>query len=206
MKTKRILILYAGLMICGCRNNATIIPVGFLSDYSKLEQVSATSYRYIATGNRLKQYSKFLVDPVVLDWHEGSRIPGQLEAGKVTQAEMVELGNYLHRAVVSSLAERYPIVQQAGPGVAKVRVALTDVQSATPRLGDNPRVGAGTGQAAMEAEVLDSVTGEQIGAIMEISRGGSYGLRILEDWSQPKAVMKQWARRFRRYLDDAHAR
>jgi hypothetical protein len=83
---------------------------------------------------------------------------------------------------------------------------LTDVQSATPRLGDNPRVGAGTGQAAMEAEVLDSVTGEQIGAIMEISRGGSYGLRILEDWSQPKAVMKQWARRFRRYLDDAHAR
>ncbi len=204
MRRSQLFILLGSVVVFGCRSQDAVSPVGFLSDYSKLERVSPAHYRYVAPDNPLARYSSFIVDSVALDWHEGSRIPRQLDAGKVTHAEMEDLAAYLRRAVISALAEEYAIAQQPAPGVARIRMALTDVQSATPRLGDDPRRGAGLGRAAMEAEILDSVTGEQIGAIVIISRGGSHGLTVLKDWSQPKVVMKQWATQFREYLDDAH--
>ena len=59
------------------------------------------------------------------------------------------------------------------------------------------------GSVSMETELLDSISGEQIVALMESQKKGVpfYGY---EPWSGAKAVMDDWARRFYNRLEEAH--
>lgn len=90
MRKRQIFLLCVGFMMYGGKCGDTLTPVGFFSDYSKLEHASPASYRCIVPGSPLKRYSNFSIGPVALDWHEGSRVPEQLDARKVTHAELVE--------------------------------------------------------------------------------------------------------------------
>ncbi len=56
----------------------------------------------------------------------------------------------------------------------------------------------------MEGEMLDSLTGEQIGAVIQSSQGGRISLQGYKKWSSAEAVIKEWAARFRKRLDEAH--
>jgi hypothetical protein len=64
--------------------------------------------------------------------------------------------------------------------------------------------GLGIGGASMEAELLDSQTGEQIGAIIEGRKGSQVSLAGLKEWGDAKAIMDDWAKGFRKRLDEAH--
>jgi len=49
-------------LFCGCEEEQQA-KTGFLSDYSRLQVVSDDSLRYVPQS-KLKQYSKFIIDPV----------------------------------------------------------------------------------------------------------------------------------------------
>jgi hypothetical protein len=66
-------------------------------------------------------------------------------------------------------------------------------------------IGIGLGGASMEAEVVDSLTGEQIGAVIESQKGKRLSLKGLSKWGDAKAVMNGWAKRFKERLDEAHS-
>lgn len=86
-------------------------------------------------------------------------------------------------------------------------IAVTDIESSTPALNVLPQTrlsGTGLGGASMEAELLDSQTGEQIGALVEGQKGSRVSLAGLEKWGDAKSVMDDWAERFRKRLDEAH--
>ena len=90
-----------------------------------------------------------------------------------------------------------------------MRIALTDVQKSTWWANLHPGTkltGAGTGQAAMEGELLDSVTGEQIAALVESQRGSQFELDTFSEYDDARDVMDDWASRFRQRLDEAHGR
>jgi hypothetical protein len=55
----------------------------------------------------------------------------------------------------------------------------------------------------MEMELLDSITGQQIAALVESQRKG-VPFSGLYPWSGVKAVMDDWARRFYNRLEEAH--
>lgn len=175
---------------------------GFLSDYSKLEAQSDVSSRYLAPGNRLAGYSKFIIDPVVTHFHTGSKA-----AGKLKEEDLRDLRNYMHEALVKAIEDRYKIVFRPGPGVARFRAALTDlkksgiVQNVLPI---GKAIGSGLGGASLEAELLDSQTGEQIGALVESQLGERLSLDGYSTWGDAKAIMDSWAARFRKRLDEAH--
>jgi hypothetical protein len=83
--------------------------------------------------------------------------------------------------------------------VARIRVALTDIKE-TGALNILPQaslLGAGIGGAAMEAEVVDSLTGRQIGAVVESRKGSRVPFSNLGDWGTAKGVMDYWANRFK---------
>ena len=97
----------------------------------------------------------------------------------------------------------------AGPGTARLRVGITDVDDTIGVLNISiytKITGAGLGGAAFEGEVVDSMTGEQIAAV---SRWGS-GSRILRagytHTGDAKILMDRWAKNMRKRLDDAHGR
>ena len=59
----------------------------------------------------------------------------------------------------------------------------------------------GIGSASMEAEILDSVSNERIGAAIDKDPGGKMDVGKL---SPAKAAFKFWAKRLRAFLDDVH--
>ncbi|MCP4260879.1 MAG: DUF3313 domain-containing protein [Planctomycetes bacterium] len=176
---------------------------GFLSNYSRLEAISDTSLRYINPKNTLGNYSKFIIDPVDVHFHS------KVKDTDISSKELAELRQYMYAAIHNAVLDHYNVVRQPGSGVAKIRIALTDIEQSSPVLNAIPHtmlVGAGLGGASMEAEVVDSVTGEQIAAVVQSQKGKKLSLEGLSKWGNAKAVMDGWAQSFTERLDEARIR
>ncbi len=190
-------------VVAGC---ATIQDPGrtdFLSDYSKLEEIDENHLVY-DSGN-LGDYSKFIIDPVVMLYHQPE------EKRIFTDKELEDLRTYFETKVREALIkdDGYQIVEEVGAGTAKLRIGITGVDDTIGALNISiytKITGAGLGGASMEGEIVDSMTGEQIGAAI---RWGS-GSRILRagftHTGDAKIVMNRWAKDLRDRIDGAHGR
>jgi hypothetical protein len=206
--TKVLLVLAVGMTLiqCGCGAQRTQ-RTGFLSDYSKLKPYSDVSYRNIPSQATIRRYSKFIIDPVVVHFHIGSKAIEERTKGKIAEQDITDLKNYMHDAIVKAISDRYGIAYRPGPGVARVRIAVTDLKKANVLMNIHPGsklLGSGLGGASLEAEWLDSQTGEQIAALLESQLGDRLSLDGLSEWGDAKAIMDDWAQRFRKRLDEAH--
>ena len=176
---------------------------GFLSDYSRLREVSNENYRYV-DERAVDKYSSFIVDEVKVHFFTGASAVKAKSEGKVTAQDLKDLTNYFHSAIVKAISDSgRKVVYQTGPGVARIRVALTDIKetSALNVLPQASLLGAGIGGAAMEAEVIDSVTGKQIGAVVEARKGSRVPFSNLGDWGTAKGVMDHWANQLKERLE-----
>ena len=93
------------------------------------------------------------------------------------------------------------------PGVARIRIAVTDIKKGTPALNVLPQTkltGLGLGGASMEAELVDAKTGAQIAGVVQTGRGSVVSLSGLSSSGDAKAVMQGWVKRFQKTLDEAH--
>jgi len=87
-------------------------------------------------------------------------------------------------------------VSQPDVGVARVRVALTEINDTKWYLNLHPATkvtGAGMGGAAMESEIVDSVTGEQLAAVVQARHASQFRLNAFSTISDVKNVIDQWA-------------
>ena len=123
-KISLLMILAIGILViqCGCTAQRAQ-RTGFLSDYSQLKPYSDVSYRNAPSRETISRYSKFIIEPVVVHFHTGS-------GGNISAQEITDLKNYMHDAIVNAISDRYKIVYRPAPGVARVRIALTDLKKA----------------------------------------------------------------------------
>jgi hypothetical protein len=205
MKTTKVLMIVAiGLLVvqCGCGGGG-LEETGFLSDYSKLSKESSHVMKYM-NETALDGYSSFIVDKVNLHMHSKSKVRKELKKGDVTDQEVKDLTNYMHSAIVKAVKDAgKKVVYQPGPGVVRIRVALTDIEkssivSAVPQAS---LVGAGIGGASMEAEMVDSQTGEQIGAVVQSKDGSRLPFTNLGEWTTVKKVIDKWAKTLQEKLE-----
>jgi hypothetical protein len=200
-RTALLTVLALGLMVmfCGCSAQMGG-KTGFLSDYSRLKVYSDVSYRYV--GPNIGRYSKFMVDPVKTHFHTGSK------ASEIPEETLGDLRNYMYVAVVNAVSERYPITHWPGPGIARIRIAITDLKKSKILQNIHPAsklMGSGLGGASIEMEVIDSETGLQLGAGVESQLGNRFSLDGVSTWGDAKSVMDDWAKRIRARLDEARA-
>ena len=180
-------------MTAACTKQAK--KTGFLSDYSRLE-AKDKSLQYIDM-KRLGEYSRFIVEPVVV---RGMDV-------KLDTKTRTDLANYMHNAILDAVRDPYIIVSRPSAGIARVRVAITDIEKSSPVLNIIPQTklsGVGLGGASMEGEVIDSMSNEQIAAVNQTQKGKRLSLAGIKKWGDAKAVMDDWAKRFRKRLDEAH--
>jgi Protein of unknown function (DUF3313) len=189
------LCLLAVLGACASRPEAK--PSGFLSDYSRLEKVDAHRMWYVSP--RLAEYDSFIVDPVVF------RAPPET----LTPEQRAEVAEYFHRRVEDLLKDRGLAVTSAPhEGIARVSFALTDIARSTWWMKIHPGMrasGAGTGGAAMEAEIVDSVTGEQLLAAVQSSFGQQFDITAFSTAADVKSAIDKWAVQAGKRFDEVRA-
>jgi len=190
-------------MAAGCATVQDPGQKGFLSDYSKLEEIEENHLVY--DSGKFGNYSKFIIEPIVMLYRQPE------EKRVFDDEELEKLQEHFATKVREALTKNdgYQVVDVPGAGVARLHIGITDVDDTIGALNISiytKITGAGLGGAAMEGEWVDSVTGEQIGAVI---RWGS-GSRILRagftHTGDAKIVIDRWAKDLRKRIDEAHGR
>ena len=192
MKRASLLILFAICFMpifCGCEStssSAGLRHAGFLSDYSKLVRISDTSSRYINPNIDMKVYRRFIVDPVkvLFQYGTGSDVK--------TWEDVEKLRAYMRDVIVYAIPD-YVEAVAPGPGVARIRAAMTNVKKAS---------AFSMSSVSVEIEFIDSQTGEQIAALVETQqKGGALGEYY--NWENAKKIMDEWGARLRERYNEA---
>jgi hypothetical protein len=133
-------------------------------------------------------------------FHSDSKSKGQLR-----QEQISDLTNYMHTNIISAILDSgNNVVYKPGAGVARIRMSLTDIQktNAVNILPQASLLGVGVGGVAMEAEIIDSVTGKQIGAVVELQKGSRVLFSNLGKWTTSVKIIYDWAKRFQKRLEE----
>ncbi|MCZ6770396.1 MAG: DUF3313 domain-containing protein [Proteobacteria bacterium] len=176
---------------------------GFLKDYSQLKPDPKIegALRYEKPGASLTSYRKFIIYPVVIHFAPNAKGVG------LDPENLVELTRYFRTEAVKKLSKNYAVVDKAGAGVMRIRIALTSIETTTPIANIHPAMklsGLGLGGASMEAEVLDSVSGERLAAVVESRAGDRMSIGAgFSKFGHAKQVMDMWIDRFVARLDKA---
>lgn len=193
-----------GLTVVGCgAQRWKGEPSGFLSNYDDLSESKGEPgvLRFEQPGG-LARYASFIVEPIAVQ----PRPDGNLE--RSAPEEIHRLASEFTLALRAELDERYEVVEQPGPGVLRLRGAITDVDASAPALNIHPATklsGFGLGGASFEAEGVDALTGERVFAVVVSRRAAKRIGSGLGEWDDARQVMRDWAAQFRRRVDNAHA-
>ncbi len=196
----------AALLALGCASKPPA-ETGFLSDYSKLQPSpyadAEGALSYVDPGKSLGEYDQFILEPVQISLSE--------EAAKraLDPTKLKEMADYFNEQLAAELAASdYAIVSQPAPKTLRFRGALTDVEPAMIAANLYPATmisGVGLGGASMEAEFLDSQSGEVVAAVVD-SQKGERGFDGLTKYGNAENVIQRWAKRLVIRMDEAHGK
>ena len=169
-------------------------PSGFLSDYSRLEPDpdDKSALVYGDHAQILCKYRKVFVQPVEIFLHEKTE-------KKVDEEAREMLKQYAYFALIETLGavEWMEFAVEPGPGVVEINTAITDVvraRSVQQVLPTSKLIGLGRGGAALEEELVDSETGEQLAAFIRAGKGSRFDMRGLKKYGHAKKIIEGWAR------------
>jgi hypothetical protein len=202
------------LLLTGCAATQQARDVeqsGFLEDYSKLEkgEEGRALFVYENPGADFSAYRKVIIDPVTV-WR--ALVSDKSKMRNVPEEEQLRLANLFHAAIFEELRANWEVVQEPGPGVLRVRVALTEAGKANAPMNvvstllpisraitEVNRVATGThryvGSASAEGEVTDAESGEVLLAAMDRRVGGKTVRGSASSWSDVENALQHWAKR-----------
>jgi hypothetical protein len=201
----------------GCAAAPPSLPVeppgGFLGDYSELRKLegSRAHLAYIDPDAVWSDYDAVQIESVSIWVHDASAQRRVLD-----DTERQHLTDTMYRALHDELARTFRIADGAGPGVLRLRVALTEAKGARTPLGvmtaaaPERRLVAGEAKldraiadvvdsATIEAELRDTITGVRLAAAVDW-RAGRSSRREFETWSDVEAAATHWAQRLEHFL------
>jgi hypothetical protein len=211
---QNVLVLLTIMALSGCAATGMkdVQESGFLGDYSQLKPGSEQEavLVYVKSGHDFRPYDKIILDRTLV------YLSPEAETRGIDPAVYKEMTDYWQKALIDEIKNGYQVVEQPGPGVLRVRTAITDIKPSKPVANTMSTIlpvgwavaGAtkvasgenlGTGEAAGEMEVLDAMTGERLAAAVDRRQGGKGAFR--GKWEDTKDALDVWAKRFRQRLD-----
>jgi hypothetical protein len=182
----------------GCKT-APPTPSGFLSDYTHLQKVDNSTWRYV-DASQLGSYQRFTIPQtsVMVKAYLGTALGMEQQQA---------VSSMFRQKLVNALSGRYEVVGASSPGTPEVRAAITQAY----RVGNALAMG-------VEAEIVDAQSHKQLAAIRGVRIGPpEVGFRLgyhnpdasgymAAWWNWPSAVelMEQWAGEIRGLIDEAH--
>lgn len=181
MKGKRIasflVLAIGGLLLAACASQPASVAKngqysGFLGDYSALKETKDaagdTVLRYVNPKLKPGAYQKLMIDST-------QYYPAPEPTDQVSAATLEDIRRYMDKELRDKLGAKVTLASKPGPGVLRLRPAITAVAPQTPGLKPYQYIPIafvattviGRGAEARlntEFEVVDSVTGERMGA------------------------------------------
>ena len=128
-------VLVVVLAGCAARHRAAPPPTpedmsGFLDDYALLREggPDEVSLVYRNPDARWTSYDKVLLEPVSI-WRSGRR-----SLAAIPERDLLRLASDLYTAVKTHLGEGFTLVKEPGPGVIRIRLAITNARASDPIL------------------------------------------------------------------------
>jgi Protein of unknown function (DUF3313) len=186
---------------------------GFLSDYGKLKPSASVenSMVYVKQDEvkNLHKYIAVIVDPVDV------YVATNTDLSKMPDNGRAALTAYFQNAMTRAVTDAFPVVEEPGPLVLRLRSALIGVDvggdANTNSSGDSRAFAhpVDIGKVGVEIELVDSVTGEQIAAAVDrqtLGAGAVVGTASFskeEKYDAARDAFDGWAMRLRDFLDSA---
>lgn len=189
---KRWLVLVAGLLVLatGC-SKKNVSHSEFMGKY-EIQQKSG-DFAYVKPDTDFPSYDKVMMDYLILFLDEDTDYRG-IQADELNEVALV-----FHQAVIDAFSSSLSLVEKPGPGVLRVRPALTGVTFLKPepnsitsvypkgqarlvrKIPGNPHLDLE--DASMEFELLDSLTQERLAVAVdpcpEIDSDGRVRMAVL---------------------------
>jgi len=205
------------LFVSGCATTEqvpTIRMSGFLGDYSQLHhgRPGQAEFTYRNSNMDLSKYQKAMLDRVQIWAAEDNSA-----LSKLSREDQQLLVDYLYVALKDALQKDYTLVNEPGPDVLRIRCAITEARATSPvkeilstvtpyGLGISyarklvTGTHSGVGIVSIEGELLDSVSGERLAAVVD-RRAGTKSLNIKATrWGEVQDAFNFWARRMQTNL------
>lgn len=206
------------LGVAGCASKPQPLPFsGFLDNYSGIRPAPDESgvWVYRKADLNLNPYTKIMIDPLTVWPIQSSRYGG------INTLAMWQLALAFQDRMGKALEGGYTVVSEPGPGVLRLRAALTHVTLERPSLKTpGPILPLANdillmsseeisglmirgGEATIEAELLDSQTQDRLVAYIE--KRHSAHVFVAEDqysFGPVLEIFEYWARKLRQRLDE----
>jgi hypothetical protein len=186
---------------------------GFLGDnYKNMQPGSKGGAKevWLKPGVMFGNYNKFMVDSVIFFLAEDSAYKG------IDPNEMKDLSDGFNNAIVAAFKDKYPIATEPGPGVARIRIAITGFRPSKPAVSGISSISplgmafslvkkgvtgswTGAGATSAELETLDSLSGDVIAVAVDEKTAG-YTERFSK-WGSAQEAFKFWAERIVGFID-----
>lgn len=163
-------------------------------------------YRYKKTGLDIKQYTKILVNPVI--------IVKEAELDEGQRANYQKLADNAFIYLTSELGNDYEIVKKTEPGAMRLQFAIIEADSSKPvrnLLSSASPIGigvgavtygvtgkpSGVGEITVEMKVTDAMSGELLGAALDRRVGDKNPVGIIDTWYNADEALQYWAKQIR---------
>ena len=161
-------------------------------------------YRYVNPKADVKQYTKVIIDPVLVYGYAG------LDKDELENHQ--KLANNAFVYVTQELEKDYQIVKASESGTLRIKMAIVDADSAKPvrnTFSTLIPVGmglsivkyaatgkqVGVGEITMQMKITDASTGELLGAALDRRVGGKELSKLWSSWNNADDALKYWAKR-----------
>jgi len=168
--------------------------------------------RWMKEGVDPKKYDKFMVDSVIFYLADQSDYKG------IDPQEMKELADAFNKEIVAAFKDKYPIVADPGPTVARLRIAITNIKQSRPGISAVTSIipvglgislvkkGAtggwsGSGETGVEMMALDSMTNEIL--ILAVDERKAEFEQRFSKWGSAADAFKLWSDLAVKFIDNA---
>jgi Protein of unknown function (DUF3313) len=217
-------VVAGSVLLSGCASTyqkRSVEGSGFLSDYSQLRDLGGdTALRsYIDPKVDFREYNKIMIDPI-----KAYAKDKKSSMAKLSKEDQQTLLNYFDAALREQLKTDYILVNAPGPGVMRLRVAVTEasgskvvldtvstvlpiglVASAASRIITGEHLSVG--DIGAEIEGVDAQTGKRLFAAIDarVGRKVTFKFDKFGKWHTAKDAMDFWANKARERLAELRA-
>jgi len=179
---------------------------GFLKNYDQLKEGEGDQALlvYINPQAHFEQYDKVVISPVSV-WRSADS-----DLDDIPNEEVQKMVDYLDNALRENLKESFTVVERPVPGSMVIRVGLTEADDSEivmdtisnvlpPAIALNliKKVATGTsafvGDARIELEILDGITGRRLIALVDERAGSKSFKGKFDKWDDVYQAFNYWA-------------